>query len=94
MGAILRAYEAAKALGEQNRMPFALAGSHWLLGPNGEFIVNKDGSVTDVKIVTSLNPICDSEVLRVLRKMPRWTAGLQDGKPCRTKVCIPVVFRL
>ena len=44
MGAILRAYEAAKALGEQNRMPFALAGSHWLLGPNGEFIVNSDGS--------------------------------------------------
>ena len=44
MGAILRAYEAAKALGEQNRMPFALAGSHWLLGPDGEFIVNKDGS--------------------------------------------------
>ena len=58
------------------------------------FIVNKDGSVTDVQIVKSLTPLCDREVLRVLRMMPRWTAGIQDGQPCRTKVCIPVVFRL
>lgn len=59
-----------------------------------EFIVNKDGSVTDVNIVKSLNPYCDREALRVLRMMPRWTAGIQDDKPCRTKVCIPIVFKL
>ena len=59
-----------------------------------EFIVNKDGSVTDVKVVSSFHPACDHEVLRVLRTMPRWTAGIQDGKPCRTKVCIPVIFKL
>ena len=59
-----------------------------------EFIVNKDGSITDVRIVDSLTPLCDREVLRVLRMMPRWTAGVMDGQPCRTKVCIPVVFRL
>lgn len=59
-----------------------------------EFIVNKDGSVTDVRIVGSLTPVCDNEALRVLRMMPRWTAGLQDGKPCRTKICIPIIFRL
>ena len=59
-----------------------------------EFIVNKDGSVTDVKVVKSLNPLCDREVLRVLRMMPRWTAGIQNDEPCRTKVCIPVVFKL
>jgi len=59
-----------------------------------EFIVNKDGSVTDVKIVKSLHPACDREVLRVLRMMPRWTAGIQNDQPCRTKVCIPVIFRL
>ncbi len=59
-----------------------------------EFIVNKDGSVTDVRIVHSLNEVCDQETLRVLRMMPRWTAGIQNDKPCRTKVCIPIVFRL
>jgi protein TonB len=59
-----------------------------------EFIVNKDGSVTDVAIITSFTPLCDHEVLRVLRMMPRWTPGLLNGEPCRTKVCIPVVFKL
>jgi len=59
-----------------------------------EFIVNKDGSVTDVKVVGSLHPLCDNEVLRVLRMMPRWTAGLENDEPCRTKVCIPVVFKI
>ena len=59
-----------------------------------EFIVNVDGSVTDVRVVKSLHPLCDREVLRVLRSMPRWTAGIQNDQPCRTKVCIPVVFKL
>lgn len=59
-----------------------------------EFIVNKDGSVTDVGIVRSLCPECDEEALRVLRMMPRWTAGVQNNRPCRTKVCIPIVFKL
>ena len=44
MGAILRAYEAAKAVGEQNRIPFALAGSHWLTTPDGELICDSNGS--------------------------------------------------
>ena len=59
-----------------------------------EFIVNKDGSVTDVRIVKPLNSYCDAEALRVLRMMPRWTAGIDHGKPCRTKICIPIVFKL
>ena len=59
-----------------------------------EFIVNTDGSITDVNIVKSLHPVCDREVLRVLRMMPRWTPGIHNDQPCRTKVCIPVVFKL
>jgi protein TonB len=59
-----------------------------------EFIVNLDGSITDVKIIDKLHPLCDAEVLRVLRMMPRWTAGVLNGEPCRTKVCIPVVFKI
>ena len=57
-----------------------------------EFMVNTDGSVTDVKIVHSLHPDCDNEVLRVLRMMPRWTPGIENDKPCRTVVRVPVIF--
>ena len=59
-----------------------------------EFIVNTDGSVTDIKIVKPLHADCDREALRVLRMMPRWTPGVQNDQPCRTKVCIPIVFSL
>ena len=57
-----------------------------------EFVVNKDGSVSDLTLVEHLNAACDQEVLRVLRMMPKWQAGVMDAKPCRTKVRIPVVF--
>lgn len=57
-----------------------------------EFIVNADGSITNVAVVTPLHPRCDAEVLRVLRMMPRWTPGIMNDEPCRTKVCIPVIF--
>lgn len=59
-----------------------------------EFIVGTDGSISDVRIAKSLHPLCDEEALRVLRMMPRWTPGIENDKPCRTKVCIPIVFRL
>ena len=59
-----------------------------------QFIVNLDGSVTDLEVVESLDTACDREVLRVLRMMPKWQAGVMNAKPCRTKVCIPIVFNL
>lgn len=58
-----------------------------------EFIVNEDGSIAYVKVTSGLHPLCDAEVLRVLRMMPRWKPGVMDGEPCRTKVCVPVVFK-
>ena len=59
-----------------------------------QFLVNEDGSISDVKITKPLNPQCDREALRVLNSMPRWTPGIQNDKPCRTRVCIPIVFKL
>ena len=59
-----------------------------------QFTVNKDGSITDLELVEKLDPQCDREALRVLRMMPKWKAGIQDAKPCRTRVCIPIVFKL
>lgn len=58
------------------------------------FIVNKDGSITDRKVVKSASPELDREALRVLRNMPKWKPGEDRGKPCRTYFCIPIVFKL
>ncbi len=58
------------------------------------FYIEQDGSVSGLNITQSLSPECDREVLRVLRKMPKWKPGIQHDEPCRTKVCIPVVFKL
>lgn len=59
-----------------------------------QFIVNADGSLSDLKVVESAEPSLDREALRVLRTMPSWKAGQIDQKPCRTMVCIPIVFKL
>ena len=59
-----------------------------------QFIVNRDGSVSDIQVVEKLSAECDREALRVLRMMPKWQPGVMDAKPCRTKVCIPIVFKL
>jgi protein TonB len=58
------------------------------------FYVEKDGSITGISVTQSLSPECDREALRVLRKMPKWEPGIQNDQPCRTKVCIPIVFKL
>lgn len=58
------------------------------------FLVNEDGSITDIKLTKKLHPQCDNEALRVLKMMPRWTPGIENNKPCRTRVCIPIVFKL
>lgn len=58
------------------------------------FIVERDGSITDIKIVKSVDPSLDKEAVRVLRAMPRWKPGIQKGAPVRVKYTVPVTFRL
>ncbi len=58
------------------------------------FIINKDGSIASPTIVQSADPLLDREALRVVKMMPRWKPGLQNGKPCRTMFAIPVNFQL
>lgn len=58
------------------------------------FIVNKDGSIASPKIVQSADPLLDSEALRVIKMMPHWKPGIDNGKPCRTMFAIPVNFVL
>lgn len=58
------------------------------------FIVNKDGSTANAKIIKSVDPLLDREALRIIRIMPKWKPGTDKGKVCRTMICIPIVFRI
>ncbi len=58
------------------------------------FIVERDGSITDVKVVKSVDPSLDAEAKRVIRSMPRWKPGKQNGSAVRVKYTTPVTFRL
>ena len=58
------------------------------------FIIQKDGSVAKARIARSVDPELDAEALRIVKAMPNWTPGTQDGKPVNVKYTIPVVFSL
>lgn len=58
------------------------------------FIVEKDGAVSNVKIARSVDDLLDKEACRVVKQMPKWTPGMQNGKPVRVKYNVPVSFRL
>lgn len=59
-----------------------------------ESIIEKDGSMSDVKVIRSVDPSLDREALRVVKVMPKWTPAKLKGIPVRTKCTTPVVFRL
>ena len=58
------------------------------------FVVERDGSITDVKVMRSVDPSLDREAQRVVRAMPKWKPGKQNGSAVRVKYTVPVVFRL
>lgn len=59
-----------------------------------QFVVDKDGSIINLEVLRGVDPYLDKEALRVLRSMPKWKAGMQNGKKVRVKYTVPVVFRL
>ena len=58
------------------------------------FVVEKDGSISNAKVMRSIDPLLDAEALRVISSMPNWIPGKQDGKPVAVKYTIPVTFKL
>lgn len=58
------------------------------------FVVERDGSITDVQVARSVDPSLDREAQRVVRNMPRWIPGKQNGQAVRVKYNVPVAFRL
>ena len=58
------------------------------------FVVEKDGSVDEVKVMRGIGGGCDEEVVRVVKAMPKWKPGKQDGKPVRVNYMMPFNFKL
>jgi protein TonB len=58
------------------------------------FVVTKEGSVSDVQVVRSLDPSCDKEAVRVVKTMPKWVPGKQNGRNVPVYYTLPVLFKL
>ncbi|MDB5136647.1 MAG: energy transducer TonB [Mucilaginibacter sp.] len=58
------------------------------------FIVEKDGSLSDIKIIRSVSEDLDAEALRVIKGSPNWNPGIQNGKPVRVAYTMPLSFAL
>lgn len=59
-----------------------------------QFVVDKDGSITNPQVVRGVDAYLDKEAVRVISSMPKWKPGVQNGKKVRVKYTVPVVFRL
>lgn len=58
------------------------------------FIVEKDGSISNVSPIHPVHPLLDKEAIRVVKSMPKWSPGKQKGKPVRVRFNLPVMFKL
>lgn len=58
------------------------------------FVVNTDGTTTDIEILRSVGGGCDEEVIRIVKGSPKWTPGMQRGTPVRTRMRLPLRFIL
>ena len=57
-------------------------------------IIDTEGRVTNTRVIKGADPYLDAEAIRVVSSMPKWSPGMQDGKPVNVKFTIPVMFRL
>ena len=59
-----------------------------------QFFVNKDGSISNVKVLRGVDPALDAEAVRLVNSMPKWKPGMQKGKAVTVKYTVPVLFKL
>ena len=59
-----------------------------------QFVVNRDGTIVDVKVIRGVDAYLDKEAVRVIQSMPKWKPGKQRGKAVRVRYTLPVMFRL
>ena len=86
--------ELMKYLGKNLKYPVAAQNA----GKQGnvvcQFVVKSDGTIGDIKVMRSISPELDEEAIRVIKAMPAWTPGKQDGKAVNVRYTLPVAFRL
>ena len=87
--------ELMKYLGEHIQYPTKAQDNHWEGVAVCQFVVEKDGSINEAKILQSSgHELLDAEALRVILNMPKWTAGMQNGDSVRVKFALPISFKL
>lgn len=87
--------ELMKYLGENIQYPTKAQDNHWEGVAVCQFVVEKDGSINEAKILKSSgHELLDAEALRVILNMPKWTAGMQNGDSVRVKFALPISFKL
>lgn len=59
-----------------------------------QFVVDKDGTITQVQAIKGIGAGCDQEAVRVLKNAPKWKPGKQRGKPVRVRMVLPITFKL
>ena len=59
-----------------------------------QFIVDKDGSITEVQAIKGIGAGCDEEAIRVLKNAPKWNPGKQRGRPVKVRMILPIIFKL
>ena len=59
-----------------------------------QFVVNKDGKLTDIEVVRGIGGGCDEEAIRILKNAPAWKPGKQRGRPVRVKMVLPITFKI
>ena len=59
-----------------------------------QFVVEKDGTLTDVQAVKGIGAGCDEEAVRVVKAHPKWNPGKQRGQPVKQRIIIPITFKL
>lgn len=88
------AAEMYKYLGKNIRYPGAASRANIQGRVFLQFVVNTDGSITDVQVVKGVGFGCDEEAVRVVKGMPKWKPGRQSGRAVRVKYTLPVNFQL
>jgi len=59
-----------------------------------QFVINTDGSLTDIVVIKGIGFGCDEEAVRIIKNAPKWTPGKQRGKPVRVRMSMPIAFKL